>query len=362
MLSMGIRGTEKVVITGVTGMDGSVMSKYLLSLGYIVIGIKRRTSTENTWRIKEILDHPNFTLVEGDITDIYSIIEILKKHKPQYVLNFAAMSHVGTSFEQPQLTWDVTANGAINVMNACKLVDTNIKIFQASTSEMFGSNYSIKNGEKIQDHDTVIAPNSPYAVSKNSSHDYARVMRESYGMFVCPVILFNHTHTTRGENFVERKITRYVGRFKKWVDETRFCNEDFEGSEFNENISVGNKVLPKLRLGNIESYRDFGWSEDYMEAVWKIMNSKKPEDYIIATGKTYKIKEIIELAFNQIGWGEHWEKLIYIDPAFYRPNEVPYLCGSYEKLKNDLGWEPKHNIEQIITKMVKYDIELAKNE
>lgn len=341
MLTMGINGAATVLITGGCGMDGSVMSHYLLGLGHKVVAVKRRCSTENVWRIQDILNHPNFSLVEGDITDLYSMIELLKTHRPKYVLNFAAMSHVGTSFEQPQLTWDVTANGAINVMNACKLVDPSIRIFQASTSEMYGDQYSVVNGEKVQDQDTLFKARSPYAVAKQAAHDYAVVMRESYGMFICPTILFNHTHTTRGENFVERKITRYVGRLKHALDQ--------------------GKPFVQLSLGNIDSYRDFGWSPDYMAAVWLIMNQPTPEDYVIATNKTFQIRDVLELAFKKIGISD-WSKYVHIDKSLFRPNEVEYLRGSYEKLNKKLGWTPTHTLEQMIDKMVDFDIELAKKE
>jgi GDPmannose 4,6-dehydratase len=373
---MGINGTETVLITGVTGMDASVMTNYLLGLGYKVIGVKRRSSTENLWRLQGFINHANFTLVEGDITDLYSMIELLKTYKPKYVLNFAAMSHVGTSFEQPQLTFDVTANGAINVMNACKLVDKSIRIFQASTSEMYGDQYSVVNGEKIQDHNTLFKARSPYAVAKQAAHDYAVVMRESYGMYVCPTILFNHTHTTRGENFVERKITRYIGRLRKFFVDHIHYKDELPGSNIGnycyvtgpndledcgEYLRSGSVKFPKLKLGNVNSYRDFGWSPDYMEAVWMIMNQETPEDYVIATSKTYQIKDVLDLAFRKIGISD-WTYFVDIDKSLFRPNEVEYLRGSYEKLNKNLGWAPKYGIEQIIDEMVKFDIELAKKE
>lgn len=356
-------GTQKVLITGVSGQDGSIMSKLLLDSGYTVVGIKRRTSTDNAQRLKDIINHPNFTLQEGDITDLYSMYNAVDKVRPDWVLNFAAQSHVATSFEQPSLTWDVTASGAINVINAVKMVDKNIKIFQASTSEMFGDNYeTLEDGSRIQTINTRLEPNSPYAAAKLAAHNYAKVMRDSEGMFICPVILFNHTHTTRGDNFVEKKITNWVKRFREWGrrGSTNFTITD--DTIIHDGIKkvpidfmpgavmlIENKdnVFPKLRLGNINSYRDFGWAPDYMKAIKLIMEQDKPDDYLIATGKTYKISYILEYLL-----GPSYEQFIYIDPQFFRPKEVPYLCGLPSQNLIDLGWKPETTFEQMLDMMV----------
>lgn len=360
-----IKGAEPqktVLITGATGQDGAVMSKLLLDSGFKVVGITRRTSSDNTSRLKELISHPNFTLQEGDITDLYSMYNAVDKVRPDWVLNFAAQSHVATSFEQPGLTWDVTASGAINVINAVKMVDKKIKIFQASTSEMFGDNFeTFPDGSRIQTINTQLHPNSPYSAAKLAAHNYAKVMRDSEGMFICPVVLFNHTHTSRGDNFVEKKICNWVKKFREW---SRKNDNNFTFTE--ETIIAGPKrgpidfmlgaeiliptedlEFPKLRLGNINSYRDFGWAPDYMKAIKLIMEQDKPDDYLIATGKTYKISYILEYLL-----GPDYEKYIYIDPKFFRPKEVPYLCGVPSQNLLDLGWKPETAFETMLDRMV----------
>lgn len=350
-------GIKTACITGLTGQDGAYLAKLLLDKGYRVVGIRRRTSTDNLWRLRilGIAEHKNLEIVEGDITDLYSLINIFKKYDPQEVYNLAAMSHVGVSFEQPKLTWDVTAQGAINVVDAALLNDPNTKVYQASTSEMMGSHFETIGGDKIQNESTKMDGNSPYGCAKFAAHNYMRVLRESNQSYVCCGILYNHGSPLRGENFFERKVTKYVGELCSFIYKTLDRVEDVIFMD--EHLELDGETFPKLRLGDLSTYRDMGHSKDYVRAMWAMLQQDEPEDFIICTGETFQMKDIVNEAFNFVGLD--YEKYIVIDPKFFRPREVEYLRGDCSKAKKKLGWVPEYTMSQMIQEMVDHDLEWA---
>jgi len=339
----------KAIIFGITGQDGSHLADLLLSKDYHVVGVSRRASTDNTQRIKHILGNERFELVQGDITDAYSVINILKKHEDvDEIYNLAAQSHVAVSFKQPALTWDITGKGCLNILQSIVDLDINARFYQASSSEMFGKNYDEKWTtiyrafgsehdsicEKYQNEDTKFMPQSPYAIAKCAAHHMTRLFREAYGLHASAGILFNHEGERRGETFVTRKITKWIG---DWVKSGRDPN------------------FPQLRLGNLEAFRDWGYAGDYVEAMWMMLQQESPQDYVICTGETHTIREFLDVAFSHIGI-EDWSDLVVQDPEFYRPAEVDYLRGDCSKANNVLGWTPKHSFEDLVKKMVEHDV------
>lgn len=377
---------KRAIIFGITGQDGSHLADLLLEKGYYVLGVSRRTSTDNTQRIKHILDNVAFELLEGDITDVFSVCGIFNSiNGIDEVYNLAAQSHVATSFKQPALTWDITGKGCLNILQG--LIDTgntDVRFYQASSSEMFGANYDLKTkmknsntyvaGDishlheaefvvKYQNEETKFLPQSPYAIAKCAAHYMTRLCREGYGLHASSGILFNHEGPRRGENFVTRKITRWIGDFHKWCITTgvhpsdnillRDCN--ISDTIYRENGSSRSE-FPKLRLGNLESYRDWGYAGDYCEAMWLMLQQDQPDDYVICTGETHKISDFLRLAFAEIGV-EDWRRFITIDPEFYRPAEVDFLRGDCSKARTKLGWKPKHSFQDLVKIMVQHDIE-----
>lgn len=326
----------KAIIFGITGQDGSHLADLLLSKDYHVVGVSRRASTDNTQRIKHILDNERFELVQGDITDAYSVINILKKHEDvDEIYNLAAQSHVAVSFKQPALTWDITGKGCLNILQSIVDLDINARFYQASSSEMYGKHYDISGeGCKYQDENTKFMPQSPYAIAKCAAHHMTRLFREAYGLHASAGILFNHEGERRGETFVTRKITKWIG---DWVKSGRDPN------------------FPQLRLGNLEAFRDWGYAGDYVEAMWMMLQQESPQDYVICTGTTHTIREFLDVAFSHIGI-EDWSDLVVQDPEFYRPAEVDYLRGDCSKANNVLGWTPKHSFEDLVKKMVEHDV------
>jgi GDPmannose 4,6-dehydratase len=352
-------------ITGASGMDAAYLAQYLLSLDYKVVGIKRRSSTDNLWRLRflGILDNPNLVIEEGDITDVCSLISVFKKHNPSEVYSLAAMSHVGTSFSQPQLTWDVTGQGAINVINAALIVNESCRIYNSASSEIFGSNYDTINGVKAQNELTKMEGNSPYGVAKLAAFNYTRMVREGKGNFVCSGILYNHSSILRGEHFFERKVTKYIGQLVKWINENRYGGElgassDLESDE--QNLMYGDRVFPKLRLGDLSTYRDMGHSKDYVRLQHQMLQQDQPEDFVICTGETFQMKDIVKLAFQAAGLD--WEHFTYIDKSLFRPREVEYLRGDCSKAKEKLGWAPTYDLKTMIQEMVDQDIKWAEED
>ena len=335
----------KAIIFGITGQDGSHLADLLLEKGYQVVGVCRRSSTDNTYRIKHILQNEKLQLVQGDITDAHSINNILKEHADvDEIYNLAAQSHVAVSFNQPALTWDITGKGCLNILES--IVNNNllgVRFYQASSSEMFGKNYDTKRADgdyddtlpmqKYQNEDTKFMPQSPYAIAKCAAHHLTRLFREGYGLHSSSGILFNHEGPRRGETFVTRKITKWIGEFVK--------------SERDPNF-------PKLRLGNLEAFRDWGFAGDYVEAMWMMLQQDSPEDYVICTGETHSIRDFLDAAFKHIGIDD-WSEYVVQDPEFYRPAEVDYLRGDCSKAKEKLGWTPKHSFEDLVKLMVDHD-------
>lgn len=349
--SLLVKSGHRVLITGCYGMDGSILTKKCLDRGWEVIGLKRRSSTDNPWRLNalKVNGHKNLKIVEGDITDYTSVFDILSTYKPTIIFNTAAQSHVGTSFQQPYLTWRVTAEGAINIFNAAKVVVPNVRIIQNSTSEMFGSNI---NGQGFQDENTGFSPNSPYAVAKLAAHEYARMMREAYNMFISSTITFNHSCYLRGDNFVERKITKWVGEFIKWLGD--YDPDDLTYYDDHVEKPTG-QTFSKLRLGDLSTYRDIGYAFEYCDQMIEIALLDKPDDYVIATGVTHKIEDVLKLAFSIAGL-DH-KKLVKIDPSLMRAREVENLRGDSSKLRARTGFSPKYSIKDIISEMVLFDVE-----
>ena len=319
-------------ITGITGQDGSYLASSLLSRGYNVIGLHRRSSTNNFYRIKEFIGHPFFELEEFDLTDASSIFHIISKYEPDEFYNLAAQSHVGTSFVQPNTTFATNTYGVINILEAIRNNNPNIRFYQASTSEMFGSNYTLRDDKKYQNENTPFSPQSPYAISKVASHNMVKLYRESYGLYACSGILFNHESPKRGENFVTRKITKYIGQL------------------------INGKVKDKLKLGNIESFRDWGHAKDYVEAMRMMLNKDEAKDYVIATGKTHSVKDFLQESFGCVDL-DYYE-YIEIDPNLYRPAEVDYLLGDATRAKVALGWTPQISFANLVKEMVYEDIRL----
>jgi GDPmannose 4,6-dehydratase len=314
---------KKALITGVTGQDGSYLAEFLLGKGYKVLGMVRRTSTVNFDRITHIQN--NIELVQGDLLDQVSLIAILQEHHPEEVYNLAAQSFVPTSFEQPVLTGECTALGVTRVLDAIRLVDKNIRFYQASSSEMFG-----KVREVPQNEDTPFYPRSPYGAAKVYGHWITVNYRESYDLFACSGILFNHESPRRGLEFVTHKVTHGAAKIK-----------------------LG--LADELRLGNLEAQRDWGYVGDYVEAMWLMLQQDKPDDYVIATGKTHSVRELCEVAFGHLGLD--YRDYVVSDPKFYRPAEVDQLVGDAGKARRVLGWEPRVSFEKLIHLMVDADTE-----
>lgn len=345
---------KTAIIFGVTGQDGSHLSDFLLEKEYQVIGVRRRSSSENLQRINHILSNDRFKLIEGDITDSYSIFNILKDN-PQVdeIYNLAAQSHVGTSFKQPALTWDITGKGCMNILQA--IVDMSmldVRFYQASSSEMFGSSFTIGDfGGKYQDENTKFLPQSPYAISKCAAHYAVRLYREAYGLHASAGILFNHEGPRRGDNFVTKKITNWIVDFRFWLKEYDIELSELEFDEFNIYSTKSEAPFQKLKLGNLDAYRDWGYALDYVEAMWLMLQQDSPDDYVICTGKTHTIREFLDRAFAHILVYD-WSNLVTVDKDLYRPAEVDYLKGNNAKAKKKLGWTPKYDLDMLISLMI----------
>ena len=375
----------KALIFGITGQDGSYLAELLLSKGYRVIGVTRRVSVNTTARIQHIL--PKIKIVEGDITDAFNVNKIIQDEEPDEIYNLAAQSHVGTSFSQPNLTWDITAGGVLNILEAIRYSPNkeHMRFYQASSSEMFGKNYTTgetlnldntlgtivvdnprSNGafgcKKYQDEDTAFMPQSPYAIAKLAAHHLVRNYRDSYGIHGSCGILFNHESERRGEHFVTRKITKWIGGFVDWLERTGIKESELTQTKESDELiyaSGHQESYKKLRLGNLKAKRDWGHAEDYVEAMWLMLQKDEPDDYVVATGETYSVADFLDAAFEAVGISD-WSNLVYIDPKFYRPAEVDYLLGIPTKAENELGWERKISFSDLAERMVKFDVEKEK--
>ena len=341
---------KKAIIFGVTGQDGAYLSKFLLKKGYIVHGVKRRASQLNTYRIDDIYSDPlikknNFFLHYGDVTDSISIFSIISKIKPNEIYNLAAQSHVAVSFDMPEYTTNADASGTLRILECITRIDKKIKFYQAGSSEMFG-----KVTETPQTEKTPFYPRSPYGVAKVYSHWITVNYRESYKLFASNGILFNHESPLRGETFVTKKVVQAL------------CN-------------IKLKKQKKLFIGNLSAKRDWGHAEDYVQAMWKILQHNKPDDFVICTGKQYSIKEFINMVSKELkmkikwigkgikekGFDENNNCIIECSKKYFRPAEVDTLIGDASKAKKILKWKPKHNIQSLIEDMISYELNLHKN-
>jgi GDPmannose 4,6-dehydratase len=311
-------------VTGATGQDGSYLIEFLLGKGYKVIGTKRRTSVLNTSNIDHLYNNPNLKLKYGNMNDVGSMYQILNEFKPDEIYNLAAQSHVRTSFDVPEETVDSVAMGVMRLLEACRSIVPNARFYQASSSEMYGDNM-----DPMKNEETKMTPASPYACAKLFSHNLVRNYRIGYGMHASSGILFNHESPRRGETFVTRKITRAVARIK-----------------------LGKQH--KLFLGNLDAKRDWGFAGDYVEAMWLMLQQDQPDDYVIATGECYSVKEFVEKVFTLADLD--YKKYLEIDSRLYRPHEVPFLQGDASKARKKLGWKPKTNFNDLVKMMYEADL------
>jgi GDPmannose 4,6-dehydratase len=319
--------TKRALITGITGQDGSYLAEFLLNQGYEVIGMIRRSSTLNFERIEHIQNQ--ITLAPGDLMDEVSLIGLLREHRPNEVYNLAAQSFVQTSFSQPVLTGEVTGLGVTRVLDAIRIVDPEIRFYQASSSEMFG-----KVVEVPQRETTPFYPRSPYGVAKVYGHWITINYRESYNLFGCSGILFNHESERRGLEFVTRKITNAAAQIK-----------------------LG--LATEVRLGNLEAQRDWGFAGDYVKAMWLMLQQAQPDDYVIATGQTHSVRHFCEVAFGHLGL--NYQDYVVQDERFMRPAEVDLLVGDPAKARTKLGWQPETSLEELVAMMVEADLKLLRD-
>jgi len=318
-------------ITGITGQDGSILARQLLEKNYIVIGMKRRTSVFNTERIDDIYHNPNLIIEYFDLSDANSINRIVAKYKPDEYYNLAAQSHVKVSFDVPEDTVNGIIMGTLYALEAIKNINPDTKFYQASSSEQFGENPNYPYNEESR-----FMPTSPYAIAKVAAHNLVRNYRISYGIFACCGILFNHESIYRGETFVTRKIAKGVAKIKLGLQEF-------------------------VELGNIDTYRDWGYAPEYTCAMWLMLQQDKPDDYVISTGEKHSVKEFLKEVFDYAELG-NYEKFIKINPIYFRPQEAPCLVGSYDKAKLKLGWEPKIRFKELIKIMYDNDYKLLSEE
>lgn len=332
---------KRALITGITGQDGAYLAKFLIKKGYKVFGLKRRTSSSNLWRLKYLNILEEIEIIEGDLLDISSLESAIKQTDPHEVYNLAAQSFVALSWSQPVYTAEVTGIGVLRVLEAIKRINPKIKFYQASSSEMFGKVREIPQREA-----TPFYPRSPYGVSKVFGYWITVNYRESYGMFACNGILFNHESPLRGLEFVTRKISMGVAKIKKGL-------------------------IDYIELGNLDSKRDWGFAGDYVEAMWLMLQQEEPDDYVVATGETHTVREFVELAFKEVGIEIVWKGkglneqgidartgkvLVKVNPKFFRPAEVDLLVGDSTKARKKLGWKPKIKFNELVKIMIQEDL------
>ena len=327
--------TKRALITGITGQDGSYLTELLLEKGYEVFGIVRRSSSFNTDRIDHLYQDPHepntrLRMFYGDLNDSSSLNTILRKTEPDEIYNLGAQSHVRVSFDVPEYTGEVTGLGAVRLLEAIRETGIRPKFYQASSSELFGKVHEVP-----QTENTPFYPRSPYGCAKAYAYHITVNYRESYGLFACNGILFNHESERRGETFVSRKITRAATRIKLGLQE-------------------------KLYLGNLDAQRDWGYAKDYVEAMWLMLQANEADDYVIATGETHSVREFLDESFGYLDLD--WKKHVETDPRYLRPAEVDLLLGDASKARRELGWEPKVSFKELVRIMVDHDLELARSE
>lgn len=316
---------KSALITGITGQDGAYLANFLIKKGYEVYGIYRRLSTPNFWRLQYLKVFDKVNLIPADITDEFSLLESIKIADPDEIYHLAAQSFVGTSFEQPTSTAEVTGVAVTSMLEAIRHYNPEIKFYQASSSEIYGEGRN-----EILNEKSPFKPSSPYAAAKLYGHWMTRIYREGYDMFTCNGILFNHESPLRGLEFVTRKISNAVAK-----------------------ISLG--LENELRLGNLNARRDWGYAPDYVEAMYMMLQHDKPDDFVIATGETHTVKEFCEKAFDEVGLD--WQEHVKIDKRFLRPVDVNFLCGDYSKARKRLGWKPRVKFDKLVKIMVHEDLE-----
>lgn len=320
---------KTAMITGVNGQDGSYLTELLLSKGYRVVGLKRRTSTISTGRIDQLIQNPNFHLKYYDLVDGTCIANLIAAYQPDEFYNLAAQSHVAVSFEIPEYTTEGICLGTLKILEAIRTICPYTRYYQASSSEMFGD--SDDRGPLGYNEKSVLKPVSPYAVSKVYAHHLTQMYRTAYNLHASCGILFNHESPRRGETFVTRKITIAAAKIR--------CG-----------------LQQKLELGNLDAKRDWGHAKDYVEAMWLMLQQEDPDDYVIATGETYTVKEFLAEVFLRAGLGD-WQRYVEVNPRLFRPNEVPYLLGDSTKAKTRLGWKPTYNMKTLAREMYDTDYE-----
>lgn len=341
---------KKALITGITGQDGSYLAELLLEKGYKVYGVQRRASSPNTERVDHLFngsEHPNFFMMYGDLADSSNLTRIISTVRPDEIYNLAAQSHVGVSFDKPEYTLNVNALGPLRILEIIRNLKLPARYYQASSSEMFG-----KVLETPQKLETPFNPQSPYGISKVSAFYITKIFRTGYGIFASNGVLFNHESPRRGLNFVTRKITLGLSRVKLGLQKV-------------------------LRLGNLDAKRDWGYSKDYVQAIWMILQHKEPDDFVIATGETHSVRELVEEVGKYLGMDIVWKGrglkergidrrtgkiLIEIDPAYFRPNEVEFLLGDAQKARKTLGWKPQVTFTKLAQIMAEHDFKYAEEE
>ncbi len=320
---------KKALITGITGQDGAYLAKLLIEKGYSVYGTYRRVSSPNFWRLQYLNVLDKITLIPADMADMSSLFEAISVSDPDEIYNLAAQSYVGASFDQPLLTTEIDGSGATRILEIIRHINKDIKFYQASTSELYGTV-----AENIQNENTVFCPNSPYAAAKLLSFHNTRIYREGYGLFACNGILFNHESPLRGLEFVTRKITNAVAKIKLGLQK-------------------------ELVLGNLDAKRDWGFAPEYVEAMWRMLQQEKPDDFVVATGETHSVREFVNEAFKQANLNA--DDFVKTDKIFVRPHDVNLLCGDPSKIKNNLNWNCKTTFAELVKVMVNADIKRWEN-
>lgn len=333
----------KALITGITGQDGSYLAEFLLDKGYEVAGIARRLSVPNTRNIEHLLG--KITLFDGDLADQGSLDRVMKDFKPDEVYNLGAQSFVKVSWQQPTLTGDITGLGTVRMLEAVRNYNPSARFYQASSSEMFGNTTT-----EFIDEDSLLLATSPYAIAKLYAHRMTINYRDSFDIFACAGILFNHESPRRGIEFVTRKISYAVACIAEGVKVSKACNETKEPL-----VNGG-----KFQLGNLDASRDWGFAGDYVEAMWLMLQQSTADEYVIATGKSYTIREFLKAAFEAAEIG-NWEEFVQVDQRFMRPSELVHLRGNPAKAEKSLGWKPKTSFEQLVERMVNSDRELVRH-
>jgi len=331
--------SKTALITGITGQDGFYLASYLLNKGYVVVGVKRTTSVPNDARIKLLMPHQNLFIVNGDVTDAFSIQRIMEQYQPDEFYHLAAMSHVGKSFKIPKATQDINCGGTLNCLEAIRSIKPDTKFYFAASSEMFGDQLnvpmSLGRGFITLDEDSPLSARSPYGASKIYGFNLTRNYRESYNIHACNGILFNHESPLRGEHFVSRKITLGIS-------------------------DIVHGRADKIVLGNIDACRDWGFAGDYVRAMHMIINHEEPDDFVVAVRHSHSVRDFLSLAFNVAGLGDY-QKYIEISKEFYRPSDIEVLLGNPDKATDILGWAPQVSFEKLVELMVRHDVETDQN-